>query len=288
MIRSLLAVVIVVVISSLTTQAQQTFDKQGHRGCRGLFPENSIPAMQKAVDLGVTLEMDISFSKDGIAIVSHDQLIPAAIALKPNGDTISKKEAQTLLLYQMPYDTIRRYIFGQKYYPLFPDQQKVKTVIPRLEDVIDSAEAWAISHHKPLPHYNIETKTTRAGDYILHPAPGQFIDLLMKIIKGKHIGSRTIIQSFDTRTLEVLHAKYPYMVTSLLVSGRELKDNLATLSFVPSIYSPDYRLVNEALVNDCHAAGMKIIPWTVNGAEDIKQLKEWGVDGIISDYPDKL
>ncbi|KAI9463099.1 hypothetical protein F5148DRAFT_1286230 [Russula earlei] len=288
MIKSLVATGLLFIACSFYTLAQDVFDKQGHRGCRGLLPENSIPAMQKAVDLGVTLEMDISFSRDGIAIVSHDQSIPPAIALKPNGDTISKKEAQSLFLYQMVYDTIRRYIFGQKYYPSFPNQQKVRTYIPKLEEVIDSAEAWAQRYHKPLPHYNIETKTTRAGDYILHPPPGQFVELLMKIVKGKHIGSRTIIQSFDVRTLQVLHAKYPYMVTSLLVEGRELKDNLALLGFTPSIYSPDYRLVNEALVNECHAAGIKIIPWTVNSGKDITQLKEWGVDGIISDYPDQL
>src|ERR1700743_1497600 len=110
MIKQLFITGILLSTSNLTRQAQEAFDKEGHRGCRGLMPENSIPAMQKAVDLGVTLEMDISFSKDGIAIVSHDQVIPFAIALKPNGDTISKKESERLLLYQMPYDTIRRYI----------------------------------------------------------------------------------------------------------------------------------------------------------------------------------
>ncbi|WP_233276782.1 glycerophosphodiester phosphodiesterase family protein [Mucilaginibacter paludis] len=271
-----------------TVMAQQEFDKQGHRGCRGLMPENTIPAMKKAVDLGATLEMDISFSQDKVVIVSHDQYLSSLIALKPNGDTISKAEEKQLILYQMPYRQIEQYILGQKKYPLFPNQQQVKTHIPLLASLIDSIEAYAKQTGKPAPKYNIETKTTVDGDNVLHPGPEEFVERLMQVILQKGIQSRVTIQSFDIRTLEIIHKKYAYMQTAFLVSGGSLRENLALLSFKPTIYSPAYKTVTQEVVADCHAAQIKILPWTVNSAEAIKRLKDWGVDGIISDYPDRL
>lgn len=266
----------------------QTFDKEGHRGGRGLRPENSVPSMENAVELGVTLEMDISFSKEKIAIVSHDQRINPIIALKPNGDTISRTEEKNLILFQMPYADIKQYIFGQRAYPAFPQQQKIKTYIPKLADLIDSAETYAKVHHKPLPHYNIETKTSPAGDGILHPGPDEFVSLLMQVINQKHIQQRVIIQSFDPRTLEIVHRDYPKLPTAFLVSNGKLADNLSKLTFKPEIYSPTFGIVDEATVQNCHQRGIKILPWTVNKPEDIARLKSWGVDGIISDYPDLL
>ncbi|MCJ8210568.1 glycerophosphodiester phosphodiesterase [Mucilaginibacter sp. RS28] len=282
----LLLVAMVQVVMLRAQDAQ--FDKQGHRGCRGLMPENSIPAMKKALDLGATLEMDISFSKEKIAIVSHDQYILSSIALKPNADTLSKAEEKQLMLYQMPYHAIREYIYGRKPYPAFPQQQKVDTYVPKLEELIDSAETYAKQHHLRQPRYNIETKTSPEGDNILHPAPEEFVRLLMKVIREKHIASRTIIQSFDPRTLEIIHQQYPDMKTALLTSNLGVKQNLATLTFKPTIWSPNYKSVKEADVQLCHQKGIQIIPWTVNNPEEIQKLKAWGVDGIISDYPDRL
>lgn len=268
--------------------SQQKFDKEGHRGSRGLYPENSIPAMEKAVDLGATLEMDISFSKEKTPIVSHDQHISSVIALKPNGDTINKHEEKTLVLYQMPYAEIRKYVYGQKYYPLFPNQHLTKVYVPKLDELIDSVETYAKQHGKPLPWYNIETKTSSAGDNILHPAPGEFVERMMAVILSKKIEQRVIIQSFDTRTLEIIHKKYPKIPTSYLVQTKDLKDNLSKLSFTPNIYSPDYRVIDESIIKECHRLNIKVIPWTVDTETDIEKLKEWGVDGIISDYPNLL
>ncbi|WP_233268730.1 glycerophosphodiester phosphodiesterase family protein [Mucilaginibacter lacusdianchii] len=269
--------------------AQTTFDKQGHRGCRGLMPENTIPAMKKAIDLGVTLELDISFSKEKLPIVSHDQVLLSKIALKPNGDTISKAEEKTLLLYCMPYAQIRQYDVGKKFNPSFPTQQKMAAYIPLLAELIDSAETYAKQKGVALPHYNIETKTTPQGDGIEHPAPAEFVKLLMQVINKKKIQNRVIIQSFDPRTLEIVHHNYSEMPTALLVSNKDdLQKNLAVLSFKPTIFSPDHKMVNPGMVAACHEAGIKVIPWTVNDPRQIAKMKQLGVDGIISDYPDRL
>ncbi|MGY3213952.1 glycerophosphodiester phosphodiesterase family protein [Mucilaginibacter sp. HD30] len=283
-----IALLFVGVSMSAMSNSQQTFDKEGHRGSRGLFPENSIPAMKKAVDLGVTLEMDISFSKEKTPIVAHDQYIDSRIALKPNGDTISKEEESALILYQMPYAEIRKYIYGQKHYPLFPNQTLTKTYVPKLDELIDSVEAYAKQQKRPLPQYNIETKTSPAGDNILHPAPEEFVEKLMEVILSKKIDQRVIIQSFDTRTLEIIHKKYPKIPTSYLVDTKDLKGNLAKLSFTPAIYSPDYKVIDESIIKECHDLNIRVIPWTVNKPADIQKLKDWGIDGIISDYPNLL
>jgi glycerophosphoryl diester phosphodiesterase len=267
-----------------------TFDKQGHRGCRGLMPENTIPAMLRAIDLGVTtLEMDVSFSRDKKPVVSHDPWFNSMISTTPEGKYISASEEKKYALYQMDYAEIRKWDVGLKPHPLYAKQQKMAAYKPLLDELIDSAEHYA--HRKGIKplYYNIETKCNPAGDGIYHPGPEEFTDLVMEVIIRKKIVKRAIIQSFDERTLQVLHRKYPKVKTAYLVEGTEkntVAQNIDKLGFRPDIYSPEFRLVTPELISYCHANGMKVIPWTVNDAGQIRKLKEMGVDGIISDYPD--
>ena len=267
-----------------------TFDKEGHRGSRGLMPENTIPAMLKAIDLDVTtLEMDVVISADGEVVVSHDPYFNADITTAPNGKTLTKEEGSALLLYSMPYDSIRKYDVGLKPHPGFPRQQKMAVHKPLLRDLIKASEAYAKERGKAPLWYNIETKTKKSGDGKAHPAPEPFIDLLVPLIQQASIAERTIVQSFDIRTLQVLHRKYPKIKTSLLVENttqQTLEEQLKDLGFVPFVYSPHYSLVTPQLVKASHDKGMKIVPWTVNDKQGIDKLKAMGVDGIITDYPD--
>jgi glycerophosphoryl diester phosphodiesterase len=266
------------------------FDKEGHRGCRGLMPENTIPAMLKAIDLGVTtLEMDVLITRDNKVVVSHDPFFNADITTTPEGKYLTKAEAPQRLLYTMDYDSIRKYDVGLKAHPLFPRQQKIAVHKPLLADLIRSTEAYAKTKKVSLPWYNIETKTKPGMDGIQHPPPAAFVDLLMGVIKNEGIAKRTVIQSFDVRTLQVIHRKYPSIKTSLLIENtdkRSLDEQLKELGFVPQVYSPNYLLVTPALVKSCHEKGINIIPWTVNTKEEIARLTSMGVNGIISDYPD--
>lgn len=263
------------------------FDWQAHRGGRGLFPENTIPAMLHAVDLGVTtLEMDALVTKDNQVILSHDPYFNQDITTKPDGSFVQAGEEKKLALYQMNYDEISRFDVGMKIHPKFLQQKKIKAVKPRLADVIDSVEAYTKAKKLQAKFYNIETKSQPATDRVFHPAPGEFVELLMQVINNKHIQARTIIQSFDVRTLQYLHQKYPAIKTALLVGNSgSVKEHLAILGFTPTIYSPDYHAVNQAVVKESKEIGMQIIPWTVNDVSKMKELKEWGVDGIITDYP---
>lgn len=266
------------------------FDKQGHRGSRGLMPENTIPAMHKAIDFGVTtLEMDVVISKDKKVIVSHDPYFNADITTTPEGKFLSKAEGSQRLLYAMNYDSIKKYDVGLKPHPSFPRQQKIAVYKPLLSELIHSSEAYA-GEKKLVPlWYNIETKSKPSGDGVQHPAPEQFVDLLIAVIRDEGISERTVIQSFDVRTLQVVHKKYPSMKTSLLIENtdkRTLDEQLKELGFVPAVYSPHYSLVNTQLIKSCNEKGMKIIPWTINTKQEIERIRSLGVDGIITDYPD--
>ncbi|MFC6997282.1 glycerophosphodiester phosphodiesterase family protein [Rufibacter roseus] len=264
-----------------------TFDTQGHRGARGLLPENSIPAMRMALDVGVTtLEMDTHITRDDQVVVTHDPHINANYARLPNGQEIAKEDAKKHVVYQMNYDQVRDFELGTKPYKNFPEQQQVKTYIPRLAELIDSVQSYLRAKNLPQVFYNIETKSKPAGDNKLHPAPDAFVAMLREVVEEKKIVPYVTIQSFDPRTLQVLHQKYPQVRTALLVDNKKsFEENLQQLGYTPTIYSPNYKLVTPELLQKCHLQNIKVIPWTVNTLEDMERLKEMGVDGIISDYP---
>lgn len=263
------------------------FDLEGHRGARGLLPENTVPAMLKALELGVTtLEMDAHISEDGHVFLSHDPYMNREHELLPSGEEIPEADAKKYVHYHMPYSQIRTFDVGSKHYRKFPEQQLMKTYKPLLSEVIDSAQAYIKAHGLPQVLYNIETKSKPSGDGKYHPAPEEFVDRLMAVVDAKNIRPYVIIQSFDPRTLQVLHRKHPDVKTSLLVENLKGLDHILTqLSFTPNIYSPNYKLVTPALVEATHKLGMKLVPWTVNDLQAMQRLKQMGVDGIISDYP---
>lgn len=266
------------------------FDAQGHRGCRGLFPENTLPAFRKALELGVkTLELDVVISADRQVIVSHEPFFNHEMSLKPDGSEIREAEERSFNLYQMDYATIATYDVGLKPHPRFPQQAKMAVAKPLLREVIRQSEAYATELGRALPWYNIETKSQAATDTEFHPEPEPFVDLLMAVIQEAGIGERVTIQSFDPRTLQVMHRKYPDIKLVLLVENQEgLEANLTHLGFVPQVYSPWFDLVDAALVRAVHARGMELIPWTLNETEEMQRALDLGVDGIISDYPDRL
>lgn len=268
------------------------FDVQGHRGCRGLMPENTIPAMIKALDLGVTtLEMDVVITKDNKVLVSHEPWFESEITTKPDGSFIKPGEAMQYNIFQMNYDEIKKYDVGMKPHSRFLKQEKIKAIKPLLADLFDSIAENMKIRRRPFPYFNIETKCLPAGDGRFHPKPEEFVELLMAVIKEKQVEERVIIQSFDFRTLKYLHEKYPSIKTAMLIEDSDENDfdgQLNKLGYTPQYYSPNHTLVDEKLVKQCHDKGMKIIPWTVNDPKQFKKLKKLGIDGVITDYPDKI
>lgn len=267
-----------------------SFDFQGHRGCRGLLPENTIPAFLHALDLGVsTLEMDVVITSDSQVLLSHEPWFSAEICLDPQGNTIQADEEKSHLIYQMTYEEIKAYDCGAIGNPRFPDQQAMSVSKPLLSEVIAQAEQYARDTGRDLPFYNIETKCSPEGDGQYHPTPDVFAQLLVDEVIKAGVASRTTIQSFDPRTLQYLHGKYPELRLALLIeNGFSPDENLKNLRFTPHIYSPYYILVNADLVDFCKSKEMALIPWTVNDTKTMEALIELGVDGLISDFPDRF
>ncbi len=264
------------------------FNQEGHRGARGLFPENTIPSMYAAIDHGVhTVEVDVVISADRQVVISHDVYFHPDITTTPQGKHVTAKEGARMLLFHMNYDSIRKYDVGMKPHPDFPLQQKIPAYKPLLGELIDSTDIYAASRGRSVL-YNIELKTSVANEGSKHPSVEDFTDLVMKVVKEKGIENRCYLQSFDFRPLQILHRKYPRIATAVLISGndkRSLAQQIEALGYTPEMYSPHYSLVTPALVTDCHQRGIKLIPWTVNSMEEMRKLKAMGVDGIITDYP---
>ncbi|MEI6583297.1 MAG: glycerophosphodiester phosphodiesterase family protein [Chitinophagia bacterium] len=272
-----------------SSKTMNSFDTQGHRGCRGLMPENTIPAMLYALDLGVhTLEMDAVISKDGQVLLSHEPFFNHEISTTPSGKRVTLEEEKSLNMYQMNYAEIVQFDVGLAPHPRFPQQKHMRVSKPLLANVIDSVKAYCSKNKRALPFFNIETKSDPTGDGIYHPLPAEFVDRLMLVVKDKQISNQVIIQSFDPRTLQYLHEKYPDICTALLIEdndARSLAVQLQQLGFIPTTYSPAFNLVTPLLVKQCKEMGMLLIPWTVNDLPTLQQLKNMGVNGIISDYP---
>ncbi len=269
---------------------KRMIDVQGHRGCRGLQPENTIPAFKKALELGVsTLELDVVITADGEVILSHEPFLSHEICSDTNGIRISEKNERTFNIYQMTFAELQAYDCGLQDHPRFPNQEKILVTKPRLEDVIHYSDSLADVLKRPLPFYNIETKSTPEGDSIYHPLPAEFTDKLIEVIERTNSSERVTIQSFDVRTLQHAHVNYPDIKLVLLVENKETIDaNLEKLGFTPEVYSCDFTLLNKETVQSLQEKNIQVIPWTVNEVKDMKNLLNWGVDGIITDYPDKL
>ncbi|MEL7170087.1 MAG: glycerophosphodiester phosphodiesterase family protein [Bacteroidota bacterium] len=281
-----------VTVSAPSPLRPSGFDLQGHRGARGLRPENTLPAFDLALDLDVTtLELDTVISQDEEVVVSHEPWMNADIASHPDGTPVSEDEARSLNLFQMPYTEIARYDVGQRGNPRFPEQVTMAVAKPRLRDVIERAEAKAARDGRPAPFYNIETKCTDATDGLFHPSPEQFTALLWDVFDETGIAPRATLQSFDVRTLQEAHRLALPIRLALLVayeSEHSVTNHVARLGFVPHIYSPDYRLVDADLMMAAASVGMDVIPWTVNDPDEAQRLRDLGVAGLITDYPDRV
>jgi len=288
-IRFKLFVFVLALTSSASAQYIPKFDVQGHRGTRGLMPENSIPAFLLAVDLGVTtIELDVVVTKDKKLVVSHEPWMSASICLDPTGQPFGEKEQKKFNIYQLSYDEVKQFDCGSKGNDAFLQQEKIQVFKPLLSDVIVAVETHIKSYATYEVDYNIEIKSTPAGDKKFHPAVEEYSDLVYDLVDQYIPLERLVIQSFDFRVLKYWHQKYPQIRLAALVENTKSIDaNLAALAFKPSIYSPYFKLLSKDKVTYLRQQKIRVIPWTVNEVSDMLSLKGMGVDGFITDYPDR-
>ena len=273
----------------LSCNTVKEFDLQGHRGYRGLYPENSTIGFLKSLDVGVnTIELDVVISKDKHVVVSHEPWISKNICIDQNGNRIIN-DKENFNIYSMEYNEIKKFDCGIIGNEKFPDQKKISVFKPTLNYVIKIIENYIKEKgYKPV-NYNIEIKSSNETDLIFHPDVKEFSELVVNNIKNNKILERTTIQSFDFRVLKYINKNYPEIGLSVLVSENyDPQKNLDDLSFLPDIYSPNYKFINKEDLEYLKKKKIKIIPWTVNSYSDIAKILDLGLDGIISDYPERV
>ena len=289
----------------------QALDLQGHRGARGLLPENTLPAFAKALAIGVTtLELDTGVTKDGVVVISHDPVLNPDITRSADGKWVSSGPR----LKDLTYDELKTFDVGRikpgsRTAGRFPDQQAVDgTPVPALAHLF---ELVARSGNESV-RFNIETKINpqKPDDTV---DPKTFAEALVATIQDHGLASRTAIQSFDWRTLQIVQKLDPQIETVYLTAQQNWMDNVKATGGAASAWtagfnlddtdgnvaalirkaggdgwSPFYRDLDRAKVADAQEQGLKVIPWTSNDEASMEALIEMGVDGIITDYPDIL
>ncbi|MCZ2479818.1 glycerophosphodiester phosphodiesterase [Aquirufa nivalisilvae] len=279
---------------NFVTMAQMPFI-QGHRGFRGLYPENTLPAFEHALEAGVqVLEMDVCISADGKVVVSHEPYMNSLYSSKPDGKPVEKEEEKIFNLYQMTYREIKKFDTGKRGNASFPEQIKMEAHKPLLSEVLSLGEAFRKKHQRII-YYNIEIKSVEAEYGISQPKTvEEFSEMVWKVIK-KHVKPEFIIlQSFDFQVLKYWNKAMndgkiaPKVMLSALVSRKSPENTIKDLGFTPAIYSPNYQAVTQDFVEFSHKSGMKVVPWTANEANIISLLSDMGVDAVITDYPNRV
>lgn len=268
------------------------FDWQGHRACRGLYPENTIPAFLHALSFEAvkTLELDVVISRDSQVIVSHEPWMNPLICLTPEGKTIA--EAPKVLLIQLSAEEIAAYDCGSLGHPRFPEQKKLKAPKPSLKEVFAAVRSFCQEQGRPLPHFNIELKYLPEWEKDgLVPSIPAFVAAVLAEVEAFGQPDLINLQCFHPPVLA--HIRQVAADISLAYLDEfpqqgSLADKMDSLGFVPPIYSPYFVPLSQEIVDSAKQMGMRVIPWTVNEKSDLKQVKQLGVDGIITDYPNRI
>lgn len=259
----------------------------GHRGCRGLMPENTIEGFVHALEYPIeALEMDVVVTKDKKILVSHEPYMSSQICLDPLGTKVTNELSHNI--YQLSLEEIQQYDCGSLELEKFPDQMKFSAKKPTLNEVVFAVDSLLKKSDRKIV-YNIEAKSKEGFDDIYHPGPLEYAQLLLNDIEKLQISERTIIQSFDFRILKEIYNLNSNIDLAMLVDNENSPEqNLEALGFTPKYYSPNFRLVTQDTRNFCNEHNMRLIVWTVNELEDMKQMITLGVDDIITDYPNRI
>ncbi|MGB1268336.1 MAG: glycerophosphodiester phosphodiesterase family protein [Flavobacteriaceae bacterium] len=261
----------------------------GHRGFRGLYPENTLIAFIEAVKLGVdAIELDVVMSGDGKIVVSHEPFMSQITCLKPNGKELKESEDQQFNLYQMSYAEIKQFDCGLKDNFKFPNQKSVASYKPLLSEVIDICDSYAKSVKSEI-EYIIEIKSDSELYDTFYPNPPKYVEAIFKTLNAYSIYERVVLKSFDVAILNEIKIQRPSQKVSLLINRDEsIEDKLKRLDFTPEILGVYFELLSEDVVEHYKNKGFLINAWTVNATKRIQEIIALNIDGVITDYPDRL
>jgi glycerophosphoryl diester phosphodiesterase len=282
------------------------FDLQAHRGGRGLMPENTLAAFENALAMGVsTLELDIAITADGVAVISHDPYLNPALARDEHGKWLSGAGPliKSLTLAQVQGFDVGRLNPDDAYGKSFGEQQpRDGQRIPTLASLFQRVKELGATEVQ----FDIETKVFPHKPNDTLP-PEEFVKTLLGVIREAGMSRRVMIQSFDWRTLQLVQQMEPGMRTVYLTAqsrsfnnvsdpswtgGRLIRDFASLPHMVRAAggttWSPNLNNIDQGAIKAAQQLGLQVIPWTVNETADMRRLMDWGVDGIITDYPNRL
>jgi glycerophosphoryl diester phosphodiesterase len=284
----------------------RAFDLQAHRGGRGLMPENTLAAFEHALELGVTtLELDIAITADGVAVISHEPSLSPTTARDAQGRWLNSPGPliKSLSLAKVQSYDVGRLNPDHPYGKPFAEQQaRDGERIPTLASLFKRVDELGAKDVQ----FDIETKIfpDRPSDTL---PPEEFVRILLSVIHEAGMARRVMIQSFDWRSLQLIHNVDPTVRTVYLTiqtphtnnvndprwtAGRLLRDYASVAHMIKAAggtsWAPLSINIDQDAVKRAQQLGLQVIPWTVNEVADMRRLMDWGVDGIITDYPDRL
>ncbi|WP_029035061.1 glycerophosphodiester phosphodiesterase family protein [Salinimicrobium terrae] len=267
-----------------------TFEVISHRGHVSQFPENCTEGFLSAVALGVHgLEMDLVISADKKVVVSHEPYMAAKTLITPDGKRISPSKQKEHNLYKMEYATIKQYKTGLIKSHRYRDQKIIDSYKPLLSEIFKKAEDFRKNIDLAPIKYYLEIKSKPQDYGIFQPYPREFAKLIMEIIRKQEMQESVIIKSFDANFLNTLKKEYPEIKTSYLLYKTPLHEGLSHLDFTPDVIAPYYKQIKEKeQIDEMQLKDLKVIPWTVNSKSRTREMITLGVDGIITDYPERI
>ena len=260
------------------------FDGQGHRGARGLLPENSIAGVREALAQGMrTIELDLAVTRDSVLVVSHEPSFnPVICTLDGTGYDASTS------IFSLSLEEVRAVDCGTRLNPDFPYPSPAPGPKPTLAELVAAADAYARELGRDLPHFNIEIKSSPELDGSHTPSPEAFARLVLAAVGDLGIGGRVTVQSFDPRPLAYLSRVRPDLPLGGLVGVALRRAGFSEKFPDVDVFSPHHLALTRGMVADYQANGLRVVPWTVNDKSRMRTLLSWGVDGIITDSPDRL
>lgn len=261
----------------------------GHRGFRGLYPENTLIAFIEAVKLGVdAIELDVVMSGDGKVVVSHEPFMSQITCLKPNGYELVDVDDKQFNLYQMSYAEIKQFDCGLKANQKFSDQKSIATYKPLLSETIEVSDAYAKRISSSIT-YIIEIKSDAEFYEKFYPKPFEYVKTIFETLDKYSIYDRVVLKSFDVHVLNEINKQRPTQKTSLLINRDEsIEEKLKQLKFTPEILGVYFKLLTKDVVLHYKKNGFFVNAWTVNSVKSLQRVMAYGVDGIITDYPNRL
>jgi len=245
------------------------FDLQGHRGCAGLMPENTMPAFRKAIELGVTtIELDLHLTRDAVLAVHHDEKLSPSRCVGPSGEKVGKRK-----IHEMTWEQLEGIECSGP-----GGDTAVRGAIPRLEQVLD------LAREAPYPvRLNLELKARKGASTVTYDLVA---DILVDALRGHGMERRVTVQSFDLEPLRAVRDAAPDLPLGVIVRSPDRYAAMLEQSGATTLV-PRHDRLSESDLRRIQGEGIRVVPWTVNKPEAMRRLIGWGVDGLITDYPDR-